>query len=95
MTALVIVQVRPRAAEKLAEYSAAAAATVKAFGGEFIQRGKFLEALAGHAVPHGLGIIQFPTPKDANDWYASAEYQAIIPLRNEAADMSFLLYETA
>lgn len=46
--------------EKLAEYSAAAAPTVKAFGKEFIQREKFLCALAEDPIPHGLGIIQFP-----------------------------------
>lgn len=95
MAALVIVEVRPRAAEKLADYSAAAAPTVAAFGGSFIHRGKFAEALAGDATPHGLGIIRFATAEAAKAWFASPEYQAIVPLREEAAEMKFSLYEVA
>lgn len=95
MAALVIVNVRPKDAGKLGEYSAAAAPTVAAFGGEFIHRGKLQEILAGDDTPHGLGIIRFPDVATAKNWFASAEYQAIVPLREEAADMTFRLYETA
>ncbi|HEX8046295.1 DUF1330 domain-containing protein [Rhizobium sp.] len=95
MTALVIVQVRPRVPEKLTEYSAAAAPTIEAFGGEFVHRGKFHEALAGSATAHGLGVIRFADLKAARDWFTSPGYQAIVPLRDEAADMTFLLYEVA
>lgn len=95
MAALVIVHVRPKVAEKLAEYSIAAGPTVAAFGGEFINRGKLAEVLAGNDTPHSLGIIRFPDLETAKNWYASSEYQAIIPLREEAAEMSFNIYETA
>ncbi|OWV87686.1 hypothetical protein ATY78_04140 [Rhizobium sp. R635] len=95
MPALVIAEVRPRAAEKLGEYSAAAASTIAAFGGEFVHRGKFVEALSGSTTGHGLGIIRFPDLQAAKDWFMSPEYQAIAPLREEAADMSFRLYEVA
>ena len=95
VAALVIVEVRPRAAEKLADYSAAAAPTVAAFGGEFIHRGKFVSSLAGSGTPHGLGIIRFPDVDAAKNWFASPEYQAIVPLREAAAEMTFHLYEAA
>ena len=94
VAALVIVEVRPRAAEKLAD-SAAAAPTVAAFGGEFIHRGKFVSSLAGSGTPHGLGIIRFPDVDAAKNWFASPEYQAIVPLREAAAEMTFHLYEAA
>lgn len=95
MPALVIVEVRPKLAEKLADYSAAAAPTVAAFGGEFIHRGKFVEALTDSKTPHGLGVIRFPSVEAAKDWFASPDYQALVTLRNEAADMSFTLYDVA
>ncbi|WP_064692896.1 DUF1330 domain-containing protein [Rhizobium aegyptiacum] len=95
MPALVIVEVRPRAAEKMGEYSAAAGPTMAAFGGEFVDRGKFIEALSGSTTAHGLGIIRFPDVQAAKHWFMSPEYQAIVPLREEAADMSFRLYEVA
>jgi len=95
MTALVLVQVRPKASDKLAQYSAASAPTIAAFGGEFIHRGKLHEVLAGADTAPGLGIIRFADVEAAKDWFASPEYQAIVPLRDEAADMSFILYETA
>ncbi len=93
MVALVVVEARPKSPEKLAQYSAAAASTLANFGGEFVHRGKFVEALGGTATPHGLGIIRFESADAARRWYGSAEYQAIIPLREEAADMSFKLYD--
>jgi len=95
MPALVIVEVRPKATDKLGEYSTAAASTIAAFGGEFIHRGKFIEPLAGTKTPHGLGVIRFPDVDAAKAWFVSPGYQAIIPLRDEAAEMNFSLYEVA
>jgi uncharacterized protein (DUF1330 family) len=38
-------------------------------------------------------VIRFPDLKAVDGWYASAAYQALIPLRQEAADMDLLSYE--
>lgn len=95
MTVLVIVEARLRNPAKMAEYSAAAAPIVAAFGGEFIHRAKYVETLGGSATPDGLGVLRFPSVDAARTWFNSPDYQAIVPLREEGAEMSFHLYEEA
>ena len=93
MTAFVVAQVRPRDPEKMSAYAAAAVETLKPYGGEILHRGEFQSALLGEADPHGFGVMRFPDAQSAKDWFASAEYQSVAPLREAAADMSFVLYE--
>lgn len=38
-------------------------------------------------------VIKFPDIAAAKSWYASDAYQQIIPLREEAWDMSLVLHE--
>jgi len=37
-------------------------------------------------------VIRFPSLADAQGWHASAAYQALIPLRQEAADVILTTY---
>jgi uncharacterized protein (DUF1330 family) len=93
MPALVIAQIKPRDATKLPVYAAAAAPTIAAFGGEVVYRGTFQAALLGDAEPHGLGVLRFPDVNAAKAWFASSAYQAIAPLRDDAGDMTFVLFK--
>lgn len=93
MTALVIANVSLRNPDKMPAYAEAAAKTLAAFGGEVIYRGKFDSVLLGDGQPHGLGVLRFPDVEAAKGWFASPDYQAIAPLRDEAADMKFVLYD--
>lgn len=93
MPALVIAEARLRNPARMAEYSAAAMPIVAAFGGVFIHRAKYVETLGGSPAPHGLGILRFPSVEVARAWFDSPEYQAIVPLREEGAEMTFRLYE--
>ena len=81
MTALVIVDLTPIDAEQLGNYSAAAASTLVAFGGEFIAKGD-IHTLHGESPFQKKVLIQFPSRENALDWYNSEAYQAIIPIRD-------------
>jgi uncharacterized protein (DUF1330 family) len=93
MTAIVLAEVRLKNPEKMGEYSAAAGPTIAQFGGKLVQRGKFVEALVGAGDPHMLAIIEFPDSAAAKAWFNSPQYKAIIPIRDQAADVNFRLYE--
>lgn len=95
MTVLVIAEARLRKPAKMAEYSAAAAPIVATFGGEFLHRAKYVETLGGSATSHGLAILRFSSADAARAWFDSPEYLAIVPLREEGAEMTFRLYEEA
>jgi uncharacterized protein (DUF1330 family) len=43
--------------------------------------------------PHpDIVVIRFPSLADAQGWHASPAYQALIPLRQEAADVVLTTY---
>ncbi len=94
MTAFFIAQVIVKDEEKFKEYGAKAGEIVKGFGGEVVVRGKFETVLHGDVAAHqAVGVISFPDIETLQSFYASDAYQAIIPLRDEAADMNFTVYQ--
>lgn len=79
---------------KWAEYRSRVPATLAPWGAELVFRGKQVAALAG-ANPHAdIVVIRFPDPGAVNAWHSSAQYQALIPLREEAAEVVLLSYES-
>ena len=90
MTALIIVDLTPTDKEKLSAYSAMAAETLVLFGGEFLAKGP-IEALHGESAFQTKVVIQFPDRDSAMNWYRSAAYQEIIPVRDQGMDSQFHL----
>lgn len=81
--------------EKFQEYAKLAGPIVATHGGELIMRGKFIKVIAGNANPHQFSVaLKFPDLAAIDAWYESDEYQAIIPVRDEGADVNFTVYET-
>ena len=93
MSALMIALVKIRNPAKLQEYSAAAGPTVAAAGGVVLGRGKYKETLVGAIDINNALIARFPSAAVAHDWYHSAAYQALIPVRDEAMEATFFVLE--
>ena len=93
MPAHVAVTIRVKDREKLSDYASKAPDTVAANGGEFLIRGPVTEVLSGNAEYNVFALIEFPDGDSARTWYNSADYQALIPTRDEGADMIFTLVE--
>ncbi len=90
MSAFVIVHSTVKDPEKMKVYGGSAPATVAAHGGDFFLRGKVDSVLTGeHNLQNAL-VIKFPDQAAIQKWYNSPEYQALIPNRDEAADMIFI-----
>jgi uncharacterized protein (DUF1330 family) len=79
--------------EKFAEYGAKAGASLASYGGNLVIKGKAVKALAGASNHQAVGIIRFADMEALNAWYQSPAYQALIPLRNEAVEMTLITYE--
>ncbi len=90
MSAFVIVHTTVKDPEKFKAYGQSARPTVAAHGGEFALRGKVTGVLAGEHAHQNAVVIKFPDLDTLNNWYNSPEYQALIPNREEAADMIFI-----
>ncbi|QMV16062.1 DUF1330 domain-containing protein [Vibrio spartinae] len=90
MTSLVIVDSTVIDRTKLAEYSALAGETLAPFNGRFIVKGE-AETLHGEPGHVMKAIIEFPDKESAKNWYFSAAYQALIPLREQGIRSCFQL----
>ncbi|MEO1238251.1 MAG: DUF1330 domain-containing protein [Pseudomonadota bacterium] len=94
MTALIVARFDVKNPEKMDAYATAAGPAVLAYGGEFVAIGEKVSALVGDNAMQSIAIVRFPDVATANTWFVSPEYSACKPLREEAAEMQFTLYET-
>jgi uncharacterized protein (DUF1330 family) len=79
--------------EKFEEYVPKAIETIKSFGGETLLLGKADGALTGSVNHQFVGITRFPDMTALNNWYESEAYQALVLLREEAAETVIVKYE--
>jgi uncharacterized protein (DUF1330 family) len=87
MSACVIGHIIVKDEEKWAQYRAQVPATLAPWGAELLFRGKVDSVLAG-AHPHtDTVVIRFPESAAVAAWYRSPAYQALIPLREQAAEL--------
>ena len=66
----------------IVEYLERIDATLAPYGGHFIVHGGDLTLLEGSS-PGTLVVIEFPDRANAEQWYSSPAYRAILPLRTE------------
>ncbi|SNT08238.1 Uncharacterized conserved protein, DUF1330 family [Noviherbaspirillum humi] len=91
--AYVVGQITIKDETKWARYRDQVPATIAPWDAEIVFRGKQAAVLAG-ANPHpDIVVIRFPSMRAADEWHASSQYQALIPLRQEAADVVLTAYE--
>jgi uncharacterized protein (DUF1330 family) len=77
---------------KWAEYRSRVPATLAPWGGELLFRGTQWAALAGDDPHLDVVVIRFPDAEALEGWFRSSAYQALLPLRQEAADMTLIAY---
>jgi len=92
VTAFFVSTVTVKDKEKFQDYAKRAAQTFAAYGGEPVLRGQLDTVLAGEADHRAVGIVRFPDREALAAWYGSDAYRALIPLRDEAADITLVAY---
>lgn len=92
MAAFFIVTTTIKDQEAYQAYVQRVGPTLASFGGKVLLRGKAVESLAGALTHQTVGIIEFPDIDALSSWHASDAYQALIPLRGRAADMTITSY---
>ena len=76
-----------------AEYRNQVGQTLLPWQGELLLRGSMADRLSGHESHEDIVVIRFPDLASARGWFASAPYQALIALRQQAADVVLSIYE--
>jgi uncharacterized protein (DUF1330 family) len=91
--AYIVGQMTVKNETKWTEYRGQVLATLTPFGGELVFRGNQVRALSGECPHADIVVIRFPSLADADGWHNSAAYQALLPIRQEAADVVLTTYE--
>jgi uncharacterized protein (DUF1330 family) len=91
--ACVIGHIAIKDADKWIEYRNQVPATLAPWGAELLLRGKLADVFSGTHTQADTVVIRFPDLAAARAWHASAAYQALIPLRQQAADVTLLLFD--
>lgn len=93
MSAYVIGHMTVKDIDKWAEYRRQVPSTLEPWGAKVIFRGQRTGVLTGEHRHTDIVVIQFPDQDALRGWYSSEAYQALITLRNEAAEMVLVSYD--
>jgi len=92
MSACVIGHITVKDEEKWAQYRAQVPATLAPWGAELLFRGQRAAVLSGEHAHTDTVVIRFPDEATVDGWYNSPAYQALIPLRRQAADLDLVVF---
>ncbi len=93
MPAYLIGHVNVHDEERWARYRRSVPATLVNWGGELMFRGRLAGTLSGEQPYAETVVLRFPDLASIEGWHRSADYQALIPLREAAADVILASYE--
>jgi len=93
MSAYVIGHITVKDPAKWDAYRAQVPATLAPWGAEVVLRGRRVAVLSGPHAYSDTVVIRFPNTSAAEGWHGSAAYQALIPLREEAAEVVLVAYQ--
>ena len=80
--------------DKWSEYRSKVPATLSPWEGELVFRGKRLKVLGGKYQHSYTVVIRFPSIDALNNWFNSDDYQALIPIREQAANIDLISYQS-
>ncbi len=91
--AVVIGHISVKDPQKWAEYCSRVPATIAPWNAELVFRGKCVAVLGGRHEHTDTVVLRFPDRSAADGWFHSPAYQALLPLRHEAADVDLISFE--
>jgi uncharacterized protein (DUF1330 family) len=93
MPAICVGHIHVKNAEAWEAYRSQVGATVAQYGGQLLFRGQRQRVFSGEMPHENVVALQFESLEAANRWHESPEYQALLPIREQAADVTLILYE--
>ncbi|GAA3997866.1 coronamic acid biosynthesis protein CmaL [Comamonas faecalis] len=90
--AYVVGRITVKDAALWAEYRSKVPDTLSPWGAELLFRGEAVATLGGYEEHSDIVTIGFPSVEAARGWFASPAYQALVALRQRAADVVLVVY---
>ncbi len=94
MAAYLIGQISVKDEELWRQYVTGVQDSLLPFAAKTIFRGELVAVLAGSQDKNLVVVLEFSDQLILNDWFHSENYQALIPLRDKAADVVISTYKT-
>jgi uncharacterized protein (DUF1330 family) len=94
MSAYLIGHITVKNTDKWKTYIEGVQKSLIPFESELVFRGKLATVLAGEHSHENTVVIKFRDQPALQQWYDSKEYQGLIPIRDEAADVVILSFDT-
>lgn len=94
MPAYLIARITVTDPDAYVAYSSKTAALAEKFGGRFLVKGGAMTRLEGQG-PDRHVVVEFPDRAAAEAWYASPEYQAILPIAQAASTRDLVIVDGA
>lgn len=92
--AYVIGNITVKDQDKWSEYCSKVPATLTPWEGQLVFRGKQQAVLGGQYQHSDAVVIHFPSIEAVNSWFMSEDYQALISLREQAANIDLISYQS-
>ncbi len=93
MAAYVIAEIDITDPTAYEEYRSKVPGVVGKYGGKYIVRGGKVEPLEGGWQPNRLAVLEFPSMKQALEFYRSQDYAPLIKLRQRASRGKVIIVE--
>jgi uncharacterized protein (DUF1330 family) len=94
MGAICVGHIRVKDADAWEQYRSRVGATIAQYGGRVLFRGQQRRLYSGEMAHEKVVALGFEHLDAANRWHDSPEYQALLPIREQAADVTLVLYES-
>ena len=79
--------------DRWAEYRAQVPATLVPWQAEILMRAGMAQVRSGTHAHTDIVVLRCPDSAAAHGWFNSPAYQALLPLRNEAATVDLVCYQ--
>ena len=80
-------------AEGFAAYQSAAGPTVAQYGGKLVLNSTKIDTIEGGWSPAGMVVLEFESVEQAQKWYNSPEYQAVVGQRFNTTDSALIIID--
>jgi uncharacterized protein (DUF1330 family) len=94
MAAYLIGHIKIKDPVKWRKYVEGVGASLEPFEAKIIFRGKCVKIFAGEHPYDQTVVVEFADQITLQRWYNSENYQKLIPIRQEAADVVIISYDT-
>lgn len=93
MPAICVGHIHVKNADAWEAYRSQVGATIAQYGGQLLFRGQQQRVFSGEMPQENVVALQFESLEAAHRWHDSPEYQALLPVRAQAADVTLVLYK--